>query len=96
LLREYYEATKPHLDKEDIEILMEDFSYDEEIDDERDIRKAKIALKEEVAKAKSYLDSLKKQYYEEIKAGSRLNPEQQKAVEFFNRYNKEKRNILSS
>ena len=91
LLIEYYEATKPHLDKEDIEILMEDFSYDEEIDDERDIRKAKIALKEEVAKAKSYLDSLKKQYYNEVKAGSRLNPEQQKAVEFFNRYNKEQK-----
>ena len=70
---------------------MEDFSYDEEIDDERDIRKAKIALKEEVAKAKSYLDSLKKQYYNEVKAGSRLNPEQQKAVEFFNRYNKEQK-----
>lgn len=91
LLIEYYEATKPHLDKEDIEILMEDFSYDEEIDDERDIRKAKIALKEEVAKAKSYLDNLKKQYYNEVKAGSRLNPEQQKAVEFFNRYNKEQK-----
>ena len=91
LLMEYYEATKPHLDKEDIEMLMEDFSYDEEIDDERDIRKAKIAAKEEVAKAKSYLDNLKKQYYNEVKAGSRLNPEQQKAVEFFNRYNKEQK-----
>lgn len=89
LLREYYQNTKPHLDKEDIEILMEDFSYDEELDDERAIRKAKIAFKEEVAKAKNHLESLKGKYYEEIKAGSRLNPEQQKAVEFFNRYNKE-------
>lgn len=89
LLREYYENTKPHLDREDINILMEDFSYDEELDDERAIRKAKIAFKEEVAKAKNHLESLKGKYYEEIKAGSRLNPEQQKAVEFFNRYNKE-------
>ena len=89
LLREYYQNTRPHLDKEDIEILMEDFSYDEELDDERAIRKAKIAFKEEVAKAKNHLESLKGKYYEEIKAGSRLNPEQQKAVEFFNRYNKE-------
>ena len=55
LIREYYETTKPHLDKEDIEILMEDFSYDEDLDDPRDIRKAKIAFKEEAAKAKSHL-----------------------------------------
>jgi hypothetical protein len=89
LIKEYYETTKPHLDKEDIEILMEDFSYDEELDEERDIRKKKIAFKEEAAKAKQHLEKLKNNYYEEIKAGSKLNPEQQKAVEFFNRYNKE-------
>ena len=89
LLREYYETTKPHLDKEDIDLLMEDFSYDEELDDEREVRKAKLAFKEEVAKAKTHLENQKSKYYEEIKAGSRLTPEQQKAVEFFNRYNKE-------
>jgi hypothetical protein len=89
LIREYYETTKPHLDKEDIEVLMEDFSYDEELDEPKEIRKAKIAFKEEAAKAKSHLEGLKTKYYEEIKAGSRLNPEQQKAVEFFNRYKKD-------
>jgi len=90
LLREYYETTRPHLDKEEIDFLMEDnFSYDEELDEERDIRKKKIAYKEELQKAKTHLDGLKSKYYEEIKAGSKLNPEQQKAVEFFNRYNKE-------
>ncbi len=89
LLREYYETTKPHLDKEDIDILMEDFSYDEELDEERDVRKRKIAYKEELAKAENHMESLKSKYYDEIKAGSRLTPEQQKAVEFFNRYNKE-------
>jgi hypothetical protein len=89
LIREYYETTKPHLDREDIELLMEDFSYDEELDEPKEIRKAKIAFKEEAAKAKKHLDGLKSKYYEEIKAGSKLNPEQQKAVEFFDRYNKE-------
>jgi hypothetical protein len=89
LLREYYENTKPHLDKEDIDILMEDFSYDEELDDEKSVRKSKIAFKEEVAKAKNHLESLKSKYYEEIKAGSKLTTDQQKAVDFFNRYNKE-------
>jgi len=90
LLREYYETTRPHLEKDEIDFLMEDnFSYDEELDEERDVRKKKIAYKEELAKAKNHLDGLKSKYYEEIKAGSRLNPEQQKAVDFFNRHNKE-------
>jgi hypothetical protein len=93
LLREYYETTKPHLDKEDIDLLMDDFSYDEELDDEREVRKAKLAFKEEVAKAKTHLENQKSKYYEEIKAGSRLTPEQQKAVEFFNRYNKENEEV---
>lgn len=94
LLREYYETTRPHLDKEEIDFLMEDnFSYDEELDEERDIRKKKIAYKEELQKAKTHLDGLKSKYYEEIKAGSRLNPDQQKAVEFFNRYNKEQETV---
>jgi hypothetical protein len=90
LLREYYETTRPHLDSEEISFLMEDnFSYDEELDEERDIRRKKLARKEELAKAKNHLNGLKDRYYEEIKAGSKLNPEQQKAVEFFNRYKKE-------
>jgi hypothetical protein len=95
LIREYYETTKPHLDKEDIEVLMEDFSYDEELDEPKEIRKAKIAFKEEAAKAKQHLEKLKNNYYEEIKAGSKLNPDQQKAVEFFNRYNKEQEQTKS-
>ena len=90
LLYEYYKQTKPHLDTEEINFLMEDqFSYDEDVDDEREIRKKKIALKEQVANAKSHLDGQKSTYYEEIKAGSKLTTEQQKAINFFDRYNKE-------
>ena len=90
LLEEYYVQTKPHLNKEEINFLMEDqFSYDEEVDDERDIRRKKLALKEQVADAKTQLEENKSKYYEDIKAGSKLTPEQQKAVDFFNRYNKE-------
>jgi len=90
LLYEYYKQTKPHLNNEEINFLMEDqFSYDEEEDEERDIRRKKLALKEQVANAKSHLDGQKSRYYEDIKAGSKLTTEQQKAVDFFNRYNKE-------
>ena len=90
LLREYYENTKPHLDSEEIGFVMEDkFHFDEEMDEERDIRRKKLARKEELAKAKNHLEGLKTKYYEEIKAGSRLNPEQKKAVDFFDRYNQD-------
>jgi hypothetical protein len=90
VLYEYYKQTKPHLTNEEINFLMEDsFSYDEEVDEERDVRRKKLALKEQVASARSHLDGQKSKYYEEIKAGSKLTPEQQKAVNFFNRYNKE-------
>ena len=89
-LTEYYKRTKPHLTAEEINFLIEDsFNYDEEVDEERDIKKKKIALKEQVASAKAYLDGQKSKYYDEIKAGSRLTPDQQKAWDFFNRYNKE-------
>ena len=90
LLYEYYKQTKPHLNNEEINFLMEDqFSYDEESDDEREIKRKKLALKEQVANAKSHLDGQKSRYYEDIKAGSKLTTEQQKAIDFFNRYNKE-------
>jgi len=90
LLREYYETKYKSYDREDIDFLLADkFSYDEDIDDEREIRLKKLERKQALAEAKNHLDSLKSKYYEEIKMGSRLNPEQQKAVEFFNRYNKE-------
>jgi hypothetical protein len=90
LLYEYYKQTKPHLNQEEINFLMEDqFSFEEDVDDERDIRRKKLALKEQVANAKTHLDGQKSKYYEEIKAGSKLTQEQQKAVDFFNRYNKE-------
>ena len=90
LLREYYKQTKSHLTDDEISFLMEDqFSYNEETDEERDVRRKKLALKEQVANAKSHLDGLKSKYYEEIKAGVKLTPDQQKAVDFFNRYNKE-------
>ena len=88
LLTEYYKQTKSHLDAAEIDFLMEDsFEFDEEIDEERDIRKKKLAKKEEVAKAKDFLEGLKDKYYSDIKLRPGLSPEQQEASEFFNRYN---------
>ena len=91
LLKEYYKKSKPHLDDDEINFLLEDnFSYDEDLDEERDIRKKKLAFKEEVQEAKNFLEDLKGKYYDEIKLRPGVTQEQQKAMDFFSRYNEEK------
>jgi len=89
LIKEYYKKNKPYLDSEDLDLLLEDFDYDEDIDEDKDIRKKKLAFKEEVAKAKNFLEETKSKYYDEIKLRPGVTQEQQKAMDFFNRYNKE-------
>jgi len=90
LLKEYYKNTKPHLTDEEISFVMEDkFKYDSDTDEERDIRKRKLAKKEAVAEARNHLESLKQKYYDEIKLRPGVTQEQKKAMDFFNRYNNE-------
>ena len=90
LLYEYYKQKKSHLTRDEIDFLIDDkFSFDEEVDEERDIKRKKLAYKEEIAEAKSFLEGLKDKYYDEVKLNSKLNPDQQKAIDFFNRYNEE-------
>jgi hypothetical protein len=90
LLKEYYKKARPHLDDEEIQFLMEEqFSYDEDLDDERDIRKKRLAFKEEVARAQGYFEEVKLKYYDEIKLKPSINKDQQEAYEFFNRYKKD-------
>jgi hypothetical protein len=92
LLREYYKNTKPHLDQEEIEFIMEDkFYYDEEMDEEREVKKKKLAKKEEIAKAKSFLEETKRKYYDEIKLKSNVTQEQKEAMEFFNKHNEDQK-----
>ena len=90
LLREYYKQTKPHLNREEVDFILEDkFSFDPEEAEEREIKKKKLAYKEEIAEARNFLEETKKKYYDEIKLRPGVTQEQQKATEFFNRYNKE-------
>ena len=96
LLREYYKQTKSHLDNDEISFLIEDsFAFDEDIDEERDIRRKKLAYKEEIAKARNFLTDLKGKYYEEVKLTSRLAPEQKEAIEFYNNYKKEQEELTA-
>ena len=93
LLKEYYKSTKPHLSEDEIEFVMEySFSYDEDESTEKEIKRKKLAMKEQVAQARQHLESVKSKYYEDIKAGSKLTEDQQKAIDFFNNYNKESEN----
>jgi hypothetical protein len=92
LLKEYYKSSKPHLNNDEIDFLIEDnFGYDEEVDEERNIKKKQLAAKEEIAKAKNFLEETKSKYYDEIKLRPGVTQEQQKAMDFFNRYNKEQK-----
>jgi hypothetical protein len=94
LIREYYKQTKPHLDIEEVNFLLEDnFSFDEEVDEERDIKKKKLAFKEEIAKARKFLEDTKSKYYDEIKLRPGVTQDQQKATDFFNRYNEEQKMV---
>ena len=89
LLKEYYKQSKPHLNDEEIKFIMEEnFDYDEDVDEERDIKRKKLAYKEEVAKAKNFLDDLKNKYYDQVRLRPGVTEEQQKAIDFFNRYKK--------
>jgi len=94
IIKEYYNKTKPHLNSEEVNFLIEDgFLYDEEIDDPREIKRKQVAYKEQVAEAKKYLEGQKSKYYKEVKINGSLSKDQQKAVDFFNRYNTEQQEI---
>jgi len=90
LLKEYYKSTKSHLSDDEVDFIMEDnFAYDEDEDDDKEIKRKKLAMKEQVAQAKLHLESVKSKYYEDIKSGSKLTKEQQEAINFFNKHNEE-------
>ena len=90
LLKQYYKKTRPNLDEDEIDFLIEDqFSYDEEYDDEKTVRKRKMALKEEIANAQKFLSGLKDEYYKEVKLSSKLSEDERDAIEFYNKYNEE-------
>ena len=96
LLREYYKQTKSHLDNDEIDFLIEDnFSFDEDIDEERDIKRKKLAYKEEITKAKKHLNDLKSKYYDEVKLTSRLAPEQKEAIEFYSQYKEQQKELTA-
>jgi hypothetical protein len=89
LLREYYLDQNKDLDLEDVQFEIEDrFHYDEDLDEERDIRLKKVAKKKELAKARDHFNQLKEQY--KIPLESREGFASDKDMEEFNAYKKQK------
>jgi len=91
VLREYYKQEKPHLDAEEIDYLInEEFSFDSELDDEKDIKKKKIAYKEELYKARNYFEGMKEKYKAPLESREAEIPENYKeAFNFYNKYQEE-------
>jgi len=87
LLREYYSATEDALDAEDIDYMMDDFSYDVDMDDENVIKKKKVAFKKEIGKAKKFFDSQKEMYKEPLESSTAaFSLEQKEQLEAYNKY----------
>lgn len=76
LLREYLTITEGEgLDPEDIDSLMEDYSYDEDLDDESVIKKTKLAKKKIIAKAKKFFNEQKELYKQPLESRPAVNSE---------------------
>jgi len=87
LLRDYLMATEKGLDSEDIDSLMEEFKYDEDFDEESDIKKIKINKKKTIAKAKEYFESEKEKYRIPLESsGSSISEEDARALEEYKQY----------
>ena len=94
LLKEYLASTQEGLDSDDIETLMDDYRYDEELDDESTVKKAKIAKKKVLAEAKKYFNSQKEQYKMPLESSSAFIPDGEKEVyESFKQYTQQAKTI---
>jgi hypothetical protein len=84
LLREYLSSTQEGLDADDIDVLMDDYRYDEDIDDESAIRKIKLETKKAVAEAKKFFNAQKEKY--RIPLESRVESISEEQKEIYEKY----------
>ena len=87
LVYEYYKNTKPHLDNEDLNFLMQkEFAYDEEVAEPSEIKAKQLAFKEELYKAQKHFNDSKEKYYADLKLRKQNEvPEEYKeAYDFYN------------
>lgn len=87
LLREYYSSTEDTLDSDDIQYMLDDLSYDDEVDEENVIKKKKLAFKKEIGKARKFFDKQKEMYKEPLESSkASFSKEQEEKLEAYNQY----------
>ena len=94
LLREYLADTQQNLDSEDIDVLMEEYTYDEDLDEESKIKRTKIARKKAIAEAKNYFNSQKEKYKFPLESsGMGLSQEEKEEFDAYRQYTKQSKSI---
>jgi hypothetical protein len=94
LLKEYLTATQEGLDSDDIEALMDDYKFDEELDDESTVKKAKIAKKKVLAEAKKYFNSQKEKYKMPLESSTAFVSDEEKEIyESYKQYTQQAKSI---
>ena len=98
VLANYYESTEEGLDSEDIQDIIEDkFSFDEDLDDPKDIKKIKLAKKRELAKAKKFLNEQKDKYKIPLESsGGGLSQDQEKNLNAYKSYVEESKTVADA
>ena len=94
LLKNYLSATQEGLDAEDIDSLMDDYRYDEDIDDDAHIKRVKITTKKAVAEAKKFFNAQKEQYKVPLESSAPLVSDEEKEIyESYKQYTKQAKTV---
>jgi hypothetical protein len=87
LLSEYLIASGEATDSEDVEVLMDDYSYDEDLDDEKDVKKIKLIKKKAIAKARKFFNEQKEMYKQPLESSTvGISTELQEELEEYKQY----------
>ena len=87
LLRNYLKSTQVGLDDEDIDVMMEEYSYNEDLDDDSTIKRAKLAKKKLVAEAKQYFNTQKEKYKMPLESRTAdISPEEKEELQAYKQY----------
>ncbi len=87
LLKQYYMATEEGLDEEDVNYMMQDFSYDKEVDEPDVIRRRKLEKKKNIAKAKKFFNTQKEDYSRPLESrGDGVSAEDKEILKNYKQY----------
>jgi len=94
LLKDYLLSTQEGLDADDVEIMLDDYRYDEDLDDESYIKKAKIARKKAVNEAKKFFNNQKEKYNTPLESSTAgVSQEEKEEFDAYRQYIKQAKTI---